>query len=96
MYGLDPKLKAVYHLFVIEIEHCDDLKKHLQMNGVACGIHYPIRLPMQSAYSYLRCKESDFPEALYKSCRILSPPMVPELTTKQQDYVIDKIAEFYR
>jgi dTDP-4-amino-4,6-dideoxygalactose transaminase len=84
-----------FHLFVAQVEKRDQLMAFLKSKGISSGIHYPIPLPFQKAYSYLGHKPGDFPVAEKLSDSILSSPMYPELTNSQLDYIIAMINEFY-
>ncbi|NIA12357.1 MAG: aminotransferase class I/II-fold pyridoxal phosphate-dependent enzyme [Nitrospiraceae bacterium] len=87
---------CVYHLYVIQAENRDDLRKYLQEKGISTGLHYPLPLHLQEAYGFLGYKEGDFPVAEKAAKRILSLPMYPELTKKQIEYVVNRIKEFYQ
>ena len=43
--------RHVYHLFVIQVENRNKVLKYLNDNGIGAGIHYPIPLHKQPAYS---------------------------------------------
>ena len=72
--------KHVYHLYVIRTEGRDKLREELKQKGVATGIHYPIPLHLQPAYSYLGYNKGDFPISEECSQKILSLPMYAELS----------------
>ena len=40
-------------------------------------------------------KSGDFPHSEYAAKHTIALPIYPELTTEMQDYVIEKIGEFY-
>ncbi len=84
----------VYHLYVVQIERRDDLQTKLQEVGISTGIHYPIPLHLQPAYSYLGKGKGDFPVAEDTAKGILSLPMFPELTKQQQEYIVEKMKKF--
>ncbi len=88
--------EAVYHLYVVKTERREELQNYLKEQGIATGIHYPIGLPFLKAYSYLGHKENDFPVTAHNQRRLLSLPMFAEITTEQQQYVIDHITKFFR
>jgi dTDP-4-amino-4,6-dideoxygalactose transaminase len=69
--------------------------KHLNDNGVQTGLHYPMPLHKQKAYSYLNYKDGDFPVASKGCSEILSIPMFPEMTEEQVHYVCSTIKNFY-
>jgi dTDP-4-amino-4,6-dideoxygalactose transaminase len=87
--------KAVYHLYIIRIKKRDELQKYLTDKGIGTGLHYPIPLHLQKAYSGLGYVEGDFPIAEKVASDILSLPMFPGLTAQQQTYITTKIKEFY-
>ena len=86
--------RGVYHLYVIRAEGRDDMMKHLAGAGIGTGIHYPVPLHMQKAYSWLHYRPSDFPAARRVASEIVSLPMFPQLTAAQQAQVADEIAAF--
>jgi len=51
---------------------------------------------MQECFLYLGYHEGDFPESEKAARETLALPIYPELTTAQQDYIVEKIKEFYR
>ena len=53
--------KASWHLYVVRHPKRDDLKKHLEANGVGCALHYPLPLHLQKCYASLGYKAGDFP-----------------------------------
>lgn len=73
----------VYHLYVIESDERDALQAELDAAGVATGIHYPLPLHLQPAFSYLGYREGEFPCSERMARRVLSLPMFPELTREQ-------------
>jgi dTDP-4-amino-4,6-dideoxygalactose transaminase len=87
--------QCVYHLYVIQSDQRDELRRFLRENGIETGIHYPKMLHQQIAYSHLGYRDGDFPVAERAAQRILSLPMFPELSEGQMKYVRDKIKTFY-
>ena len=83
----------VYHLYVVQVSDRERVQAHLQEKGIATGIHYPIALPLLSAYKYLGHTPEQFPVAARGMNRILSLPMYPELTEEQIQYVADSLTE---
>jgi dTDP-4-amino-4,6-dideoxygalactose transaminase len=86
--------KAVYHLYVIRIDDREGMMEHLKNAGVGTGIHYPIPLHLQKAYSSMNYRLGDFPVAEKVAAEIVSLPMFPQLTAEQQGRVVDEIARF--
>ena len=74
----------------------DDLKKHLEANGVGCALHYPVPLHMQKCYANLGHKSGDFPVAEKAAREVLSLPIYPELTDAQIQRVAEVIKGFFK
>jgi len=80
----------VYHLFVIQVpDNRDLIIEKMAEKGIYCGIHYPVPLHLQKAYSYLGYREGDFPHAESYAKKIISLPLFPEITEDQIDSVCD-------
>ncbi|HUA38856.1 MAG TPA: DegT/DnrJ/EryC1/StrS family aminotransferase [Candidatus Sulfopaludibacter sp.] len=88
--------ESVYHLYVVRHPRRDELKKHLEANGVGCAIHYPIPLHLQKAYASLGHQPGDFPVAEKAARECLSLPVYPELTDAQIQRVAAVIKDFFR
>ena len=86
--------KAVYHLYIIRTKKRDELQKYLTANGIGTGLHYPVPLHLQKAYSHLRYVEGDFPMTEKVAKELLSLPMYPTLTVKELEHVVSAIREF--
>ena len=85
---------SVYHLYVIRTEDRDGMILHLKTSGIGTGIHYPVPLHMQKAYSWLRYSPTDFPVTYQVAGEIVSLPMFPHLTVEQQTRVVIEILAF--
>jgi dTDP-4-amino-4,6-dideoxygalactose transaminase len=88
--------KAVHHLYVIRTEDREGMMAHLKAKGIGSGIHYPIPLHLQKAYSELNYRAGDFPVCEKAAAEILSLPMFPQLTEAQQERVIEEVLQFAR
>ena len=86
--------RSVYHLYVILVDNRDSLQKFLSEKGIGTGLHYPLPLHLQKAYSHLGYKQGAFPVTESVAKRLLSLPMFPELTREQIEYVAQSIREF--
>jgi dTDP-4-amino-4,6-dideoxygalactose transaminase len=81
----------VYHLYTIRHPRRDALAAHLNAHGVQTAINYPTALPFLQAYSRLKARPEQFPNAHGDQGRILSLPMFAEITREQQLEVIELI-----
>ena len=88
--------QSAWHLYVVRHPRRDDLKKHLDANGVGCALHYPLPLHLQKCYANLGHKAGDFPVAEKVARECLSLPIYPELTDAQIRRVAGTIANFFK
>lgn len=86
--------KAVFHLYVIQVQNREQLQKHLGEAGIGTGIHYPIPLHLQEAYKNLGYRHGDFPVTEEAASHILSLPMFAGLSAAQQDRIAQKVLDF--
>jgi len=87
---------CVYQTYVILADYRDELKKHLNDNGVEALIHYATPIHLQPAAEYLGYSSADFPQTIQHVSRILSLPIYPSLTHEQQDNVVTLICGFFK
>jgi len=83
----------VYHLYVVQVPNRQAIQDHLAAKGIATGIHYPIALPLLTAYKHHGLTAQDFPVASAAMGRILSLPMYAELSTPQIEYIVNSLEE---
>lgn len=88
-------MKPVYHTFIIQTEHRDELRKHLLNNGIETKIHYPIPIHLQVAAKNLGYRKGDFPACEKQADTILSLPVYNGLIQEQKDYIVNKIKSFF-
>lgn len=84
-----------FHLYVIQTEKRDDLAIYLKEKGIETSIHYPVILPMLTAYQHLGHTGSDFPVSSKMSNKILSLPLYPELNDESINYMTKAIKDFF-
>lgn len=89
-----PYARHVYHTYTIRTSQRDELQAALQEQGIATGVHYPLPVHLQEAYSDLGYTAGDFPEAERAVGEVLSLPIYPELSTVQQDTVVAAVRDY--
>lgn len=85
----------IFHQYTIRTKLRDKLQQYLKEKEIPTMIYYPLPLHLQPAFKYLGYKKGDFPESEKAAKEVLSLPIYPELKKKDQDYIIQKIKEFY-
>lgn len=75
--------KHVYHLYVIQIDKRDNIKKLLHKEGIGTAIHYPQPIHKQPGYANrIHLAPGGLPETEKLFPRILSLPLYPGLSKK--------------
>jgi dTDP-4-amino-4,6-dideoxygalactose transaminase len=80
--------RHIYHVYAVRVSQRDVILKQLGERGIGAGIHYPVPVHLQNAYSNLGYKRGDFPESEDCGNSFLSLPMYPELTDEQIEKVV--------
>jgi dTDP-4-amino-4,6-dideoxygalactose transaminase len=83
----------VYHIYAVRVPDRDAVLQRMAARGVRCGIHYPIPIHLQKAYSFLGLKPGSFPVAERCAKEFLSLPMYPELRPEQIEFVVRVLTE---
>jgi dTDP-4-amino-4,6-dideoxygalactose transaminase len=86
-----PQREHVYHLFVVRSEDRNTLREHLTHQGIQTGLHYPVPLHLQPAFSAMGYRPGAFPAAEGWARQALSLPMFADLTRAQLDEVIESV-----
>lgn len=89
----------IYHQYELQLQSSevrDNLANFLKEKDIATGLHYPVPVHLQEAYSHLGYKKGDFPEAEKAAECNLSIPIYPEMSEDKTDYVIDSIKSFFQ
>ena len=91
----DPGNEHVYNQYTIRVPRRDELREYLSERGIGSAVYYPKSLHQQACFRHLGYADGQFPESERASFEVLSLPVYPELTAKQQNWVIDAVKEFY-
>lgn len=89
-------MRHIYNQYTIRAPRRDQLLAHLKASDVGAEIYYPVPLHRQECFLDLGYREGDLPESERAAREALSLPIYPELTTEMQEYVVERIGDFYR
>lgn len=87
-------VQHAYHLYIIEVDDRRGLYDHLRANNIFAQVHY-VPAHLMPYYRQFGWKKGDLPAAEHYYERCLSLPMFPTITAEEQQYVIDKVKEFF-
>lgn len=90
-----PGNDSIYNQYVIRVPKRDELKKHLDGQGIGTEVYYPVPLHMQECFAYVGGKPGDLPICEQAAREVLAIPIYPELTVAQQERVARTIRAFY-
>jgi len=81
----------IFHQYTIRCDRRDALVAELKAKGVGCAVYYPKPLHLQPCFAELGYQEGQFPEAERASREVVSLPVYPEMTTAQQNEVVETV-----
>jgi dTDP-4-amino-4,6-dideoxygalactose transaminase len=90
--------KHVYQMYTIQLKNKkvrDKLQKHLTKKGIMTKVYFhPIHLKTyyKNKFGY---KKGDLPKTEELSEKVLTLPLYPQLTKKDQEYIIQNINKFF-
>lgn len=87
--------EPVWHLFVVRSGSRDALQRHLQAEGIATLIHYPIPPHRSGAYANLAISRSSYPLTEALSGQILSLPIWPQMDARNIEMVSQAVCAFF-
>jgi dTDP-4-amino-4,6-dideoxygalactose transaminase len=91
----DPRLREVFHTYVIQVKRRDELASYLVAQGVQAKIHYPVPVHLQPAARSLGYAPGAFPMAEAQSRTILTLPVHQHLPAQALEWVIECVRRFY-
>jgi dTDP-4-amino-4,6-dideoxygalactose transaminase len=82
-----PGCTEAHHIFAVEVDNRDQVRALLRENSIETGVHYPLPVHLQPAYSGLGYQRGYLPVSERIASRTLSLPIFAELTQQQIDEV---------
>ena len=90
-----PEVGHAWHLFVVQVDDRDGFMQHLEGEGVASGIHYPIPCHRQLVYAeHPQHAEGSLPFTERVCRRIVSIPIHPLHTEVETERVINAVRSY--
>ncbi|WP_374703870.1 DegT/DnrJ/EryC1/StrS family aminotransferase [Saccharopolyspora kobensis] len=89
-----PDSAGVWYVYLIEVEHRDELVAHLDRCGIGTESYYPVPFHLQPCFAGHGHRRGDFPRAEAASERAVALPLYPDLTLDQLDRVCAAISDF--
>ena len=85
--------KHAWHQFVIRCKERNALKGYLAKNNIETLVHYPV--PPYKQQAYKEFNDQKYPAAEETANTCLSLPMSPFISEKEQNYVVQKIKNYF-
>ncbi len=88
----------IFNQYVIRVKdgQRDALRAHLETAGVGAEVYYPVPFHEQLCFKDLGYRSGDFPAAESAAKEVLALPVYPELTAEMQEFVVERVAGFYK
>ena len=95
LHGLEKAIRTCTQ-YTTRVPQRDQVAEKLKAKGVPTAVYYPKCLHEQPVFSRLGYKWGDFPESEKASREVLSLPMHPFLTEKEQDFIVESLKDALR
>lgn len=89
-----PGARSVFYVYLVEVEHRDDLVDFLAQRGIGTETYYPVPLHLQPCFAEHGHVPGDFPRAEAASERAVALPLYPDLEVEQVEQVCAAVREF--
>lgn len=87
---LKPDRTSVYAQYTVLVPNREQVQATLKKAGIPTAVHYPVPLNLQPAYQHLCCPDCT-PVASRLSQQVISLPMGPDLSLKEQEQVTNTL-----
>jgi dTDP-4-amino-4,6-dideoxygalactose transaminase len=86
----------IWHIFAVRVPRRDAVLRALNAAGIGAGVHYPVPIHLQGAFKHLGHRAGDFPVAEQAANEMISLPLYPEITERQQEQVVEHLTRALR
>jgi dTDP-4-amino-4,6-dideoxygalactose transaminase len=91
-----PHVFHTFNQFVVRSEHRDALRDYMTQAGVGTDVYYPMTVPAQKAFAYLKHQAGEFPVAEKAAREVLALPIFPELMPEERQRVVEVVGDFHQ
>lgn len=88
---LSKNCTSVWAQYSVRIKDRDAVQVMLKKDGIPTAVHYPKPMHLQECFSYLNYKIGDFPISEKVANEIMSLPMNPYITEKEQLFITERL-----
>jgi len=88
---VEPHNLSVYAQYTIEVPDRERIRSTLNDKSIPTAVHYPVPLHLQPAFAFLSEPEGSFPVAEAAAERVMSLPMHPYVSEKQQTDIVSAL-----
>jgi len=88
-----PGVRHVFHLYTVRAKHRDRLADRLKQRGISVIVHYPVPIHRQPAFEKLATSRYELPETERAADEVLSLPIFPQITRREQDQVVEALRD---
>ncbi len=75
--------------YSVRVQNRDEVQAKLKEQGIPTAVHYPMSLHLQECFAYLGYTLDDFQISEIVSNEVMSIPMNPYLTAKENQYIYE-------
>ena len=88
--------RHIFHLYIVETKHRDELQAFLEKKGIRALTHYPIAIHQQEGFPWGQTARvsGSLAHTERSAAEVLSLPMFPELTSEEVKVVVEGIKEW--
>jgi dTDP-4-amino-4,6-dideoxygalactose transaminase len=86
---------GVYHLYILRSPEREDISAFLASRGIATGRYYPLPLHLQEVYQDRGYSRGSLPVAEEASDNAFAIPLYPELSERDQNFIIESIRQYF-
>ncbi|WP_019143175.1 DegT/DnrJ/EryC1/StrS family aminotransferase [Noviherbaspirillum massiliense] len=85
-----PDRSSVFAQYTVAVENRQSVQAMLKEKGIPTAVHYPLPIPLQSAYAQFCCLEQ-YPIAVTMSRKVMSLPIGPYMNKEDVAYISDAL-----